>query len=38
MRPAAVEALLRVLAATAAESPPGARRPGIHAVAVPASD
>jgi HD-GYP domain-containing protein (c-di-GMP phosphodiesterase class II) len=35
--PAAVDALLRVLGATAAETPAGARRPGIHAVAVPAS-
>ena len=36
--PAAVEALLRVLADGASGSPPGARRPGIHAVPVPVPD
>jgi HD-GYP domain-containing protein (c-di-GMP phosphodiesterase class II) len=36
--PAAVEALLRVLAERAAVPTPGKRRPGIHAVPVPASD
>jgi putative nucleotidyltransferase with HDIG domain len=35
--PAAVDALLRVLERTATAVPEGTRRPGIHAVAVPAS-
>jgi HD-GYP domain-containing protein (c-di-GMP phosphodiesterase class II) len=36
--PAAVVALLRVLGATPHEAVAGARRPGIHAVPVPASE
>jgi putative nucleotidyltransferase with HDIG domain len=35
--PAAVAALLSVLGRTATDTPGGARRPGIHAIAVPAS-